>query len=86
MDFIVEIKNEDGSESHVGFDLAVSKSEEYLEGKDSKPYTVCREFNRYKGWGKAPDGYERSMERQVFSISPKAMAAFLTDFMKGVAS
>lgn len=85
VDFIVEVRSPEGAKDYVGFDLAVSENPEYLEKKESRTHTVCREFNHFMGWRKDPQGKERSMLRQVFAIPPKVMAGFLPEYMRRIA-
>lgn len=86
VDFIVEVRNPEGSKDYVGFDLAVSDNPEYLERKGQRARTVCREFNHFMNWRKSPDGQDRSMVREVFAIPPKVMASLLPAYMDRVAS
>lgn len=77
VDVIVEAKMQDRIE-YMGIDIAVSDNREYLEEKQQRTATICREFNTCKRLGKM------SMAREVFSVSPHTMARFLSDYMERV--
>lgn len=78
VDLIIEEQTPDGVR-YTGIDIAISKNLEYIEKKEKRVYTTCREFNAYKKHGE-----KRNMPRQVFAIPPIAMAKFLQKYMNGV--
>lgn len=78
VDVIATINTPHGEE-YVGFDIAISENPQYLAKKEERSETICREFNLYK---KRAD---TSIPRVVFSISPRIMVRFLSEYMKRVA-
>lgn len=86
VDYVVETRTPEGTKEYSGIDLAISDNPKYIKQKEIESSTVCREFNRFMGWGKTPNGEEPAMHRYVFALPPKVMAGFLPSYMKLVAA
>ena len=48
VDLIVETRLLTGEKEYLGLDIAVSKNSEYLQKKEQRSNTICREFNAFK--------------------------------------
>lgn len=78
-DLIAQLQKSDGSKQTFAIDIAVSSNTKYLEKKQERTYTRCREFNAYMG--KASD---TPMAREVLAIAPEVMGYYLVQYLKAI--
>lgn len=78
-DIILTYNTPTGKE-YMGIDVAVSEDKKYLDKKEARTETLCREFNKVHQLG------ERRIDRVVFAFPPEVMATFLSEYMKRIAT